>query len=120
MIQTLKLSYQRVPGTTVKVQSLMELLEFRAQNDDGAAAYTFLSDGEKDVQELRFRELDAQARAIAGRIMERTRPGDRALLLYPPGLEFLSAFFACAYANVIAVPAYPPHRNRNLHRLQAI
>ena len=38
--------------------------------------------------------------------------GDRALLLYPPGIEFIPAFFVCLYAGVIAVPAYPPRPER--------
>ena len=46
--------------------------------------------------------------------------GERALLLYPPGLDFVVGFFGCLYAGVVAVPAYPPRRNRNMHRIQAI
>ena len=46
--------------------------------------------------------------------------GERALLLYPAGLDFIVAFFGCLYAGVVAVPAYPPRRNRSLSRIQAI
>ena len=46
--------------------------------------------------------------------------GQRALLLYPAGLDFIAAFFGCLYAGVVAVPAYPPRRNRSLSRIQAI
>ncbi len=46
--------------------------------------------------------------------------GERALLLYPAGLEFIAAFFGCLYAGVVAVPAYPPRRNRSMNRIQAI
>ena len=46
--------------------------------------------------------------------------GERALLLYPPGLDFISAFFGCLYGGVVAVPVYPPRRNRSLERIQAI
>ncbi|WP_163760878.1 fatty acyl-AMP ligase [Mycobacterium botniense] len=51
----------------------------------------------------RTRELAAYLRAEAG-----LRPGDRALLVYPPGLEMVAAFFACARIGVIAVPVSPP------------
>ncbi len=48
-------------------------------------------------------------------------PGERALLLYPPGLDFIAAFFGCLYAGVVAVPAYPPRPNdRSQPRLRAI
>ena len=46
--------------------------------------------------------------------------GERALLLYPSGLDFVAAFFGCLYAGVTAVPAYPPRRNRNMARIDAI
>ena len=43
--------------------------------------------------------------AIAAELQDRTVPGERAVLLFPPGLDFISAFFGCMYAGVIAVPA---------------
>ena len=46
--------------------------------------------------------------------------GDRALLLYPSGLDSVTAFFGCLYAGVIAVPAYPPRANESIHRLKSI
>jgi 8-amino-7-oxononanoate synthase len=64
--------------------------------------------------------LDRQARAIGAWLQSLGLSGERALLLYPPGLEFISAFFGCLYAGVVAVPVYPPRRNRSLARIQAI
>jgi len=40
--------------------------------------------------------------------------------MYPSGLEFITAFFGCLYAGVIAVPVYPPRRNQKLSRLLSI
>lgn len=113
-------SYRPVPRTNVSAHSLVELVELRAANDAGGAAYTFLSDGENTERAISYKELDVRAKAIAARMLELAQPGDRALLLYAPGVEFLPAFFGCLYAKIIAVPAYPPHRNRNLLRLLAI
>ncbi|MET8042189.1 fatty acyl-AMP ligase [Micromonospora sp. NPDC005215] len=62
---------------------------------------------------LSYAELDAAARQLAARIQEHLAPGDRALLLYPSGLAFPVAFFACLYAGVIAVPAPVPGRYRH-------
>ena len=59
-------------------------------------------------------------RAIAAWLESHNLGGERALLLYPPGLEFITAFFGCLYAGVVAVPVYPPRRNRSLERIQAI
>ena len=46
--------------------------------------------------------------------------GQRALLLYPPGLDFVESFCGCLYAGVVPVPAYPPRRNRNMMRINSI
>ena len=103
--------------------SLNELVAMRAREQATRTAYLFLRDGEHDEQRRSYGEVDRQARAIAARLAETTAPGDRALLLYPPGLEFISAFFGCLYAGVIAVPAYPPDPTRlriTLARLQVI
>jgi acyl-CoA synthetase (AMP-forming)/AMP-acid ligase II len=106
--------------TQTKFSTLVDLLGYRAQNQSDQTAYTFLEDGETEAGRLTYKELDRQARAIALRLQSLDATGSRALLLYPPGLEFIAAFFGCLYAGVVAVPAYPPRRNQNMTRLQAI
>src|SRR5579875_266332 len=110
----------RVPGTGKSIASLLDLLEARAEDDEGKPAYSFSIDGENVIESLTYRELVYKSRCIASRIVEVVGKGERALLLFPPGLPFLPAFFGCLYAGVIAVPAYPPHRNRNRSRLESI
>jgi acyl-CoA synthetase (AMP-forming)/AMP-acid ligase II len=92
--------------------SLVELLCYRSQNQPSETAFIFLSDGETETHSLTYQELDQQARAIAQYLQSIVNQGDRVLLLYPPGLEFIVAFFGCLYAGVIAVPASPPRPNR--------
>lgn len=105
-------------------KTLVELLRARSAEQGGDVAFTFLVDGEHEGPRCTFAELDAGARAVASALRERgVRPGDRALLLYPPGLEFIPAFFGCLYSGVIAVPAYPPQpsqASRTLPRLLSI
>ncbi|GET44094.1 AMP-binding protein [Microseira wollei] len=109
-------------GTDIgdEVATLVSLLRYRAQNQPDKTAYTFLQDGEIEAGTLTYQELDRIARAIAYHLQSVYAPGCRAMLLYPPGLEFIAAFFGCLYAKVIAVPAYPPRPNQNMSRLQAI
>ena len=99
--------------------TFVDLLASRAQNQPDQTAYTFLHRGE-EVNQLTYQELEQQARAIAARLQSLSARGERALLLYPPGLEFIAGFFGCLDAGVIAVPAYPPRRNQKMTRLQAI
>nr|VFJ98981.1 MAG: Acyl-CoA synthetase (AMP-forming)/AMP-acid ligase II [Candidatus Kentron sp. H]VFJ99212.1 MAG: Acyl-CoA synthetase (AMP-forming)/AMP-acid ligase II [Candidatus Kentron sp. H]VFK03864.1 MAG: Acyl-CoA synthetase (AMP-forming)/AMP-acid ligase II [Candidatus Kentron sp. H] len=100
--------------------TLVDLLRHRAINRPDKIAYTFLKDGETEEGSLTYAQLDEKARAIAARLQEIIASGERALLLYPSGLEFIAAFFGCLYAYVVAVPTYPPKRNRPDPRFQAI
>ncbi len=110
----------RFPGSFFGPPTLIDLLQHRAEYQPDANTYTFLMDGEDQEVPLSNLELDRQARAIAARLEDLGMTGERALLLYPSGLEFVAAFFGCLYAGVVAVPAYPPRMNRSLYRIQAI
>ncbi len=101
--------------------TFVELLRRRAVHQPAKIGLTFLQDGETEKANLTYEELDARARAIAATLQKLQARGERALLIYPPGLDFIAALFGCFYAGVIAVPAYPPHLNRPLPpRLKAI
>lgn len=100
--------------------NLVDLLRYRAQNQPDRIAYTFLQDGEIAVESLTYQQLEQQALAIAAMLQNLDATVVRALLLYPPGLEFIAAFFGCLCAGVVAIPAYPPRPNQNMFRLQAI
>jgi 8-amino-7-oxononanoate synthase len=109
-----------LPGTFFGPSNLVEMLLHRARCQPEDTAFTYLVDGENDQVHLTYRELDRQARAIGAWLESHDLAGERALLLYPAGLDFIVAFFGCLYAGVIAVPVYPPRRNRSLNRIQAI
>src|SRR4030066_328090 len=64
--------------------------------------------------------LGRRARAIAARLQDMGFAGRCVLLVYPPGLDFITAFFGCLYAGCVAVPTSPPHRHRMLERFQAV
>lgn len=82
--------------------------------------YTFLQDGEEREIQLTWAQLDVRARAIAAELQARGLAGRCVLLIYPTGLDYVVAFFACLYAGVIAVPAYPPMLNRSVSQLRNI
>ncbi len=109
-----------LPGTFFGPSNLVELLQHRARCQAEDIGFTYLVDGENDQIHLSYQELDRQARAIGAWLASLNMTGQRALLLYPAGLEFVAAFFGCLYAGVVAVPVYPPRRNRSLARIQAI
>jgi acyl-CoA synthetase (AMP-forming)/AMP-acid ligase II/acyl carrier protein len=86
-------------------------------------AFTFLGDGDDETERLTYAEVERNAKAIAARLVSEKLAGERVVLLFPPGLEYITAFLGCVFAGAIAVPAYPPHParlQRTLPRLRAI
>src|SRR5271167_2294904 len=98
--------------------TLVHVLLSRAEIQGNRSLYTFVRGEEQEV--LGYRELAMRAGSLAARLIETCQAGDRALLVYPPGLDYIVALFACMYAGVIAVPAYAPKPNRPWSRLESI
>jgi acyl-CoA synthetase (AMP-forming)/AMP-acid ligase II len=97
---------------TAKTRTLIDLLRERASCQPDNLAYTFLEDGVAPAANLTYAALDTRARAIAARLQAVGAAGERALLLYPAGLEIICALFGCFYAGVVAIPAPPPEASR--------
>ncbi|ATB38928.1 type I polyketide synthase [Cystobacter fuscus] len=106
-------------STKMNPETLVDLMRQRAETFGERPVYSLLSDG-KLVEQLGFTALQAHATGVAARLSEHTAVGDRVLLLCPPGLDYIRAFFGCLLASRIAVPAYPPRNNRHMLRLLAI
>lgn len=100
--------------------SLMEPLSYRDLTQPEKLAFTFLQDGETEEASLTYQELDQRSKATAVQLQSLHANGSCSLMLYPPGLEFFTAFFGCLYAGVVVVPAYPPRPIQSMFRLQAI
>ncbi len=94
----------RTSGTGTLATSLAE----RAAATPDDVAYLALARGEDEAGALRFAELEARVRAVAAGLRRHCGPGDRVLLLFPTGPEFVVGFYACAYAGVVAVAVQPP------------
>ena len=93
------------------VTSLVDLLRRRAREQPDDRAYIFISDQGEEEAVLTFADLERRADAVAVRLAERGKPRDRALVLFPPGLELIVAYFGCLVSGVIAVPMMLPRRN---------
>jgi len=103
--------------------TIVDFLRWRAEHQPDRRSHTYLKDGEHAAGHASFADLDRRARAIAARLQDQGLAGERVLLIYPSGLEYVAAFYGCLYAGAIAVPAYPPDPTRlelSLPRLLAI
>lgn len=100
--------------------NFLERLRYWSIAQPDNIAFRFLDKDDDDFESVTYSQLDERARAIAAKLASQGYAGERALLMYPPGLEFVAALFGCYYAGVTPVPAYPPRRNRNMTRISAI
>src|SRR5438046_5327494 len=94
-------SMVRAHETHSELISLVDLLRRRALEEPDRTVFAFLPDGDDGAAATLTRgELDRRARAIAARLQDRGLAEARALLLYPPGLEFIVTVFRCLSAGV--------------------
>ena len=103
--------------------SLVSLILEKAKAQPDSVVHTYLPDGKDEGPARTFSGLDQLTRRISAVLQERYPAGERALLVFPPGLEFIDAFFGCLYSGLVAVPAFPPNpgpRAPTLARLQAL
>jgi acyl-CoA synthetase (AMP-forming)/AMP-acid ligase II len=110
-------------GVGAQLCDIVQMLRMRASQQPDSLSHTFLADEQTGRTTLTYAEIDREARRVAATLQDLRMKGERVLLLYPPGLEFITGFFGCMYSGAIAVPAYPPERdrlNRTLLRLRAI
>lgn len=107
------------PNRSANFSSLIELLRARMAEHGPRIAFRHLADGETEESRLTYAQLELRARAIAAALAPQAA-GERALLFYSGGLEFIAAFWGCLYAGVVAVPVFPARLHRQLPRLLAI
>ena len=115
-------SYRRYFGDYLPpTDNFVSVLEHWAEFQTHRPSYIF-SDFESHEVSLTYAEMYDEVRGLAGYLQDRCRirSGDRVLLLYPPGLDFVVGFFACLAIGAIAVPAFPPRRNRKASRIRSI
>src|SRR5215216_7865875 len=102
----------------LQARTLVDLLRERGQTEPDRLAYRFLA-GDAESKQITYAELNEHAQTIASILQDLAARGERALLLYPPGFDYVAAFFGCLLADVIAVPVYS-HRTNRTQRLQLI
>jgi len=103
--------------------SLNEVLAFNAKHQPEKTQYNFISFPDRNSRKeskLTSAEFEVRVKCLAAKLQEENFQGERALLVYPPGMDYIIAFFACLYAGVVAVPTYPPLTKQLASRLKAI
>ncbi len=109
----------QIPDLLRTALTLDGVLRARAAEHGSRRLYTYL-DYVQPAQNCSYAELDVRAKEIAAWLQQRGAEGERVLLIFPQGLDFIAAFFGCLYAGAIAVPAYPPRKNQKSTRIETI
>ena len=99
--------------------TLTQLLSARADECPERIAFRFTDDAGLETT-WTYQQLHQRAQAIGAKLQAAYAPGERVLLVYPPGLEFIAGFFGTLYAGLLPVPATYPKPRRPLPRLDAI
>lgn len=96
--------------TEARYQSALEQSRALAGSHPDRVLFTFVDDAGKETATLTALQAVDRAEAIAHELRHEyhLKSGDRVLLVYPPGLEFVEAFMGCLYAGLIPVPVPPP------------
>ncbi|GMV90393.1 MAG: hypothetical protein AMXMBFR82_01710 [Candidatus Hydrogenedentota bacterium] len=103
-----------------RTRNFIDVLAERTAAQPDSIIFSLLASGSDTTQNVCYHEFEERVRTVAAELQSVSKPGDRALLFFAPGIEFNVAFYACLYAGVTAVPAYPPRPGRTLGRLLAM
>ncbi|MGH6657686.1 MAG: fatty acyl-AMP ligase [Actinocrinis sp.] len=103
---------------------LTEHLRLRAAQRPHQRAFTFADFPEPGSpgrhRSLTWGRLLGRAEAVAAQVGAVARPGERAALLLPQGLDYVAAFLGCLMARVVAVPLFPPDLPGHEGRIAAV
>lgn len=88
------------------MSNLVTRLQKIATKQKGKTALIFLDDCGQETAKITYSELDKKARVVAAFLQKKANMGERVLLVYPSGLEFITAFLGCLYAGIIGLPVF--------------
>lgn len=98
----------------------MHQLDRHAREKPAGAAFRFIQGSDFATLDLTWTALRARALGLARELRARHAEGNRVLLVLPPGPDYIAGFLGCLYAGAIAVPIYPPRRNRPPERFASV
>ena len=87
-------------------QSILAVIESHANVYPDKIAYRFLNDKLVEIAQCSYAKLIERAKTIAKYLVHHSATGERVLLLFNPGLDFIVAFLGCLYAGCFPVPCY--------------
>eukprot|EP01038_Epipyxis_sp_PR26KG_P004483 gene4483-6337_t len=104
---------------------VLEALNEWVKAQPNKKVWSFLSDSGDIVDEYSYQELENSTACLAQSLQKnhKLNKGDRILLVFFPGLDFMISLLACFKVGLIAVPVFPPDPRRlkkDLHHFISI
>ncbi|MGO3324989.1 long-chain-fatty-acid--AMP ligase FadD32 [Gordonia sp. (in: high G+C Gram-positive bacteria)] len=103
--------------------TLVDYVERNVRENGDTLAYRYLDfSRERDGEaiDLTWAQFGKRLRAVAARLQQVTKPGDRVAILAPQSLEYVIGFFASLYASTVAVPLFSPDEPGHTDRLVGV
>lgn len=101
-------------------KTILDCVNFWSSSRGSRSAFIFLDSNGGQIADVTFSQLKERSLVVAHELLKVVSPGQRAVLFFQPGLEFIYAFLGCLYAGVVAVPIPPPQGKRQVLRLNSI
>ncbi|MCB5909708.1 non-ribosomal peptide synthetase [Streptomyces pinistramenti] len=105
---------------TTRTATIVDIVRQHAERTPDRPACLFLADGVTETARRDFAAIDLRARAVAAELAERGCRGERVLIAYPSGIEYVESFLGCLYAGSVAVPCDSGRGRAGAERLAAI
>ncbi|HEX3984001.1 MAG TPA: fatty acyl-AMP ligase, partial [Acidisoma sp.] len=96
-----------------RLSTFSDVIQAQAAFRPQSIVYRFLPNGDDEELTLTYAEAAQRAKVIAAALQQAGCTGERVLLLYPPGLEYVAAMLGCLCSGAVAVPAYPPRSTQS-------
>jgi thioester reductase-like protein len=92
------------------METLIDYLQMWEERQPDKTIFRFVDVEGRELEHYTYASFAERTRELAAYLSAEVglKPGERALLVYPPGLEMVAALIACARIGVIAVPVSPP------------
>ncbi len=98
----------------------IDVIKGRVKSQPNFTVFRFLQDGINEEDSFTYKQLGDRSKAIGVELQQYGLKGDKVLLLFQPGLPYIASLYGCFYSGFVAVPAYPPRRNRGIDRVYTI
>lgn len=111
----------RIPGAPMERSGhAFESLVFQCRLSPSRTRLSFLRDDDQTAEAVDGEQLVCRAEWLAKQLIEASQPGDRVLLAFPAGIDFVVAFLASVRAGLIPVPVPYPKPRRPFSRYQSV